>query len=353
METLIVQNVLRRCRVSDIPKLLNEWNCSEVQIDKSQTKGEIIRDIIELYSDDLTATKAGDLQLIYATKFPEKRKWSCFHLSGGQDSEHKLDPWKLMKDLKKQLPLHFGRLKSETYVSGRIVDGALWMWAYVKQSDKFQSSSTIMFVYYPRTPYIFINHFRAKLQEPFMECLVYTFGYSKLTNMQLTGTHLESLLQLALNKDSQGSFSRFRLKKVQAAPLSTKMPLKRKEPDYEPNPSIICENSRNKRRKLEILDNTFGTEAQPVLEEVEYKLEVRFRGSEHVPAMVNRAQPFRCKFKFEGPAVLDGIKNLGKSGLATVPLPSILTSVSSKARNHFVLQDSSLADKSATRLSQQ
>lgn len=83
------------------------------------------------------------------------------------------------------------------------------------------------------------------------------------------------------------------------------------------------------------------------------QLEVRFRGSEHVPAMVNRAQPFRCKFKFEGPAVLDGIKNLGKSGLATVPLPSILTSVSSKARNHFVLQDSSLADKSATRLSQQ
>ena len=55
--------------------------------------------------------------------------------------------------------------------------------------------------------------------------------------------------------------------------------------------------------------------------------------------MALHKDPFHCRVKFEGPSVLEGIKELGKAGLTSLPLPHHLGNVHSLAKNHFVLAD--------------
>ncbi|KAJ8321758.1 hypothetical protein KUTeg_000229, partial [Tegillarca granosa] len=97
------------------------------------------------------------------------------------------------------------------------------------------------------------------------------FGYDSLIKMQLTGRHVDSLLQLALNKLSQGAFSKFRVGQVQNIPLVTKSTRKRKKPEYEEISSICCEDETSKRQRHEKLEDTFGPMEQPFLEKIEYK----------------------------------------------------------------------------------
>lgn len=46
---------------------------------------------------------------------------------------------------------------------------------------------------------------------------------------------------------------------------------------------------------------------------------------------------FKCTVKFEGPSVIEGIKNLGTAGIADLPLPHYLANIQSSSRNHFTL----------------
>ena len=46
--------------------------------------------------------------------------------------------------------------------------------------------------------------------------------------------------------------------------------------DIEEHERVSCENLGEKRRRLEMLDSSFGTTIQPTLEKVEYKVRFRF-----------------------------------------------------------------------------
>ena len=52
-----------------------------------------------------------------------------------------------------------------------------------------------------------------------------------------------------------------------------------------------------------------------------------------VPSM--KGQTFHCKVKFEGASVLEGIRNLGVTGLAKIPMPDHLVVAPLKGRNSF------------------
>ena len=53
-------------------------------------------------------------------------------------------------------------------------------------------------------------------------------------------------------------------------------------PDIEEHERVSCENLREKRRRLEMLDSSFGTTIQPTLEKIEYKVRVRFSNENEI-----------------------------------------------------------------------
>ena len=65
---------------------------------------------------------------------------------------------------------------------------------------------------------------------------------------------------------------------------------------------------------------------------------MKYRGT-NAPIEMPQDKPFKCSVKFEGASVLEGIRNLCNTGLATLPLPSHLGSVQCLAKNQFVIHD--------------
>ena len=69
-------------------------------------------------------------------------------------------------------------------------------------------------------------------------------------------------------------------------------------------------------------------------------METKFRGIEYAPPLKNQA--ISCSVKFEGPSVIEGIKQLSKQGLADLPLPPHLANLHSLSGNQFLLTDKKL-----------
>ena len=69
-----------------------------------------------------------------------------------------------------------------------------------------------------------------------------------------------------------------------------------------------------------------------------FKMQTKLRsGDQHLPWQLNR--PISCNVRFEGPSVIEGIKNLGTQGFVDVPLPSYLTNLHSQSKNSFFLTE--------------
>ena len=66
---------------------------------------------------------------------------------------------------------------------------------------------------------------------------------------------------------------------------------------------------------------------------------MKFKGTSGVPDPMDSNQPFRCRVKFEGPSVLDGIRNMAECGLVTLPYPKYLRNILTSGKNYFKLAD--------------
>ena len=68
-----------------------------------------------------------------------------------------------------------------------------------------------------------------------------------------------------------------------------------------------------------------------------FKMQTKLRsGDQHLPQL-NR--PISCNVRFEGPSVIEGIKNLGAQSFVDVPLPSYLVNLHSQSKNSFFLTE--------------
>ncbi|XP_064640560.1 centromere protein N-like [Lineus longissimus] len=196
-------------------------------------------------------------------------------------------------------------------------------------------------VYYPHTDYVLLTAIKQAHRRAILQALQVAIGCSEVTEMKLSGKSVTSLLQLALNKDSQGSFSKFRLNQVDANPLSVRQRQKRKVPDEDDDAliHITDENIVQKRRRIDILLDVFGPNEQPQLEKVEFRLDTKFRGLKHAPGMRERTDPFRCRVKFEGVSVLKGIREMADRGILDSKMPAHLRNLHSMGKNQITLAE--------------
>ena len=70
-------------------------------------------------------------------------------------------------------------------------------------------------------------------------------------------------------------------------------------------------------------------------------MQTRLRSKQHFPQLNG---PISCNVTFEGPSVLEGIKNLGVQSFVDVPLPPYLTNLHSLSKNSILLTEKKTDD---------
>lgn len=347
MQSLIIKNVVSRTKVVDLKSVLERWGWLEQeveQVDIKLTKREIANNLIDICSqkDGISKDVYGELDLICTQEYSTRKQWSVYLMEKNDEhfisSRNLSNPQNLRRKLRNEITLFFDR---ENSVSVRMLNGVLWIRVFIQSgpANTYRTSDTVYIIYYPRTQYILISKFKKSVQEYLFQSLQNVMGCDKLTALLLTGSHYESLIQLALEKKSQGGFSKFRHQQVQNLPLLQRKPQKRKAPLFERDPNVTCEDENFKRQRYDDLEECFGPNEQPKLQKLEFKVAVKFRGTTPLPEAEDPNRPFHCRVKFEGSSVIDGIRNLAECGLVDLPLPKYLATVHTLGKNHIKLAD--------------
>ncbi|XP_022107534.1 centromere protein N-like [Acanthaster planci] len=345
-----LRKVLGRFRRDEFVRNLKDWSfissdsLREVETVVAQSKSSrkaLVERVVQLTKvKKLTTHAVAQLDLIYQQNHPNNKKWSVFQLSKQQEYREKhvvTSPDAFQEQLGKQLSFYF---KNDLCL--RTKGDAWWVRLGIQegsQSQRLSPSNVVYMVHHPHSQYIILSSIRVSHKDFVMQALLNSLHCSEIREIQLTGRDLDSLASLALHSNSQGWFSQFRLGQVDHNPLSKAPSRKRKASTDVSDSDIVFENQADKEQREQQILHAFGSNEQPKLQKIEYRLETRFRGSEFAPAMALRKEPFHCKVKFEGSSVLEGIKELGKVGLTSLPLPHHLGNVHSLAKNHFVLAD--------------
>ncbi|KAK7115152.1 centromere protein N-like isoform X1 [Littorina saxatilis] len=349
VEKSVIRSVLSKSLSRDIETLVRKWGCfSESDIQKLNfraTKSAIASQIFELCKELGLKQEIGDLDLLCTQLHSSSKKWTVLKLKGGQ-LKTDLDPQDLRDRLVAVLETD---CLGDVHLNVKSYGGAIWIRVYVQGAAPFKTTDVVYVLSYPHTPILIACRMKVKMQEIVYSALVEVFESEEVTELQLTGHHLPSLADLALQQTSQGPFWKYRNIEEAVNPLirskvSTKS-VTSEDKERETDERLMDENREEKQSRQERLDSTFGTHAQPTLEKLEYKLDLRFRGTTFAPGMKGQPDLFHCRVKFEGPSVLEGTKNLGRTGFASLPLPRHLAKVHSLAKNHFTVAEMDSARK--------
>ncbi|XP_076449293.1 centromere protein N-A-like [Babylonia areolata] len=356
MEEAIIKSVVSKCRSGDLETLIRKWGWFSdedlLQIDFRAPKRTTASTIFGLCQELHLKEEIGDLDLLCTQINSSSRKWTVLKMKGSQMRKD-LEPQELKERLATVLE---GECLGQVHLNVRSFGGATWLRLYVEGASQFRATDVVYVLFYPHTPFLITCRMKVKIQVILYSALQEVFETEEISELQLTGQHLPSLADLALQQSAQGSFRKYRDLAEAENPL-VRSKFKRKEPveedDRPRDPRLRDENKYEKQRRQDRLDSTFGTHTPPQLEKVDYKMDVRFRGTTFAPGMKSRPDMFRCRVKFEGPSILEGFKNLGKTGLAALPFPRHLARVQSLAKNQFSIAEMDSAKKSSESQSSQ
>ncbi|XP_030831301.1 centromere protein N [Strongylocentrotus purpuratus] len=304
----------------------------------------------ECVKQKISNKQISELDLLCSIRHPEKKKWCVYELKGLSEDHSKkaFDPQVYFDKFTKHISVYF---KHDLCMDKR--GEAIWLRIGIYDSGKdsayFFSSNTIYVVYYPHSRHLIVSVRKKGLMQFVMQALILSLGCTSCKETKLTGYHLDSLADLTLNPASQGWFSKFRHNQVDTNPLVKTQTRKRRGDSLDlEDKSLISENVEDEEKCQKDLDSSFGTNKQPKLERIVYEMENKFRGTRAAPRMATRQEPFRCVVKFEGPNVLEGLRQLHPSGISSTALPYLFEQVLSTGKNHFRIYDKSSRDRTGS-----
>ncbi|PFX22237.1 centromere protein N-like [Stylophora pistillata] len=335
--------------IKDLCKLFKKFNKEELLeglikhgflkegvLDTEGTKESFVNRILKkCFDKNVTAEHVALMDLIYHQSHPNCKKWTVYKLVGFDPKKmlNTSEPWKFRSQLKSCLGLYF---KVEIYV--HLWRNGLWTRIqFCNRSSTSLLSNNVFIIYYPNSEYVFMSTIKAAHKQYIVQTLSTLLHSQTLEEVKLSGRDVPSLKELVLNKSSQGVLSKYRLNQVDGNPLSRK---RKREKDRKlevlQSQEITSENWAEEQKRQQLIDGAFGTNLQPKLERIEFKMQTRLRSRQQFPQLIS---PISCNVRFEGSSVLEGIKNLGSQSFVDIPLPSYLTNLHSLSRNSLLLKE--------------
>lgn len=277
-----------------------------------------------------------DLQTVQ--KYSHKKLWSMLKLSR-KEKTNSLEGGIAVfeRRLADQIFLHFDKAT----VCALDHHKALWVRIAVPTGRQMATPTNKVrptyFMHPPNTDYLLVANLKVSQTKQLTQTMMTVLNAYSIEQLHLKGRHIASLLQLVLNKDTDGAYSKYYAKKSSRTTRGGGKRSRSDSVDTEFDCHILQENAASQRQRKRHLEDNFGPGKQPLLEKVEFKLETQFKGSRHAAAM-DTSELFHCRVKFEGTSVIEGIRNLARAGLAPLPMKGHMANLHTVARNTFVLR---------------
>ncbi|KAG0326172.1 hypothetical protein BGZ99_009969 [Dissophora globulifera] len=297
------------------------------------------------WSRGLNARQIAELDLTYYSEQPSLKNWRAMKLIFGEEGAQdrtKIDPQKIRKTLS-----HF--LSPFIKHHAQVLQKQNMVWIRISVHDGLAphvlptSMNVVYFIWFKDSEYLLGSQMKVEWRDFILEALLRLFKAVEMEDWPLTGKSPTSLSELLLNKDSQGSHSRYRLHQLDDNPLSSG-PKKRKIEDlhqkYTKGMRDIHAEDLNKIATRErFVATEFGPNSQPSLQKVELQLNLPYttESKEFSLGRITR-QPFPIKIVLEGSNVIEGIRSLIPLGVAQNPMPRFLTELHSMATNSITVE---------------
>uniref|UniRef100_UPI00358F728C centromere protein N isoform X3 n=1 Tax=Myxine glutinosa TaxID=7769 RepID=UPI00358F728C len=314
---MILRQLIIRCKIGQSMKLLESWGYfshNELQrLKQCRSKMALVSAVRPIAEEnDIALQQVMELELLYVQLFSKQKNWRAFKLTDPENLRAEpIDQERLRADLQIKLSLFFKSISIQEW----------------SRKAKLQRC-TVQAVFYPLSAHIFLTFAKPSIQDHLLQVLHLALKYRRIEVVSLSGHCLESLSDIVSNKANM-----YGLQNPILAITS------KHNTEAERDPWIIDENKKDKERAMALTCQSFGTQPQPVLEELAFTMATRFRGLITVPEMKESTDIFAMKVLFQNKNVLEAINRLAPLGLGHPPLPYILRSVPHNGRNHFHVSD--------------
>ncbi|KAK3549113.1 hypothetical protein QTP70_032574 [Hemibagrus guttatus] len=323
----ILQRILRRLSSKKIQTTLRAWGCLSPEqledLDYTQPKWLLLENLISKCEESRLRLKdVTKLEMVYHIENPNQGKWHAFKLTEPEDEAVSVD----FTQFKEMFVAHLEEVVQ--HVSVRMKkqeDGAVWI--RMAWGDNFTRPNHLKptyAVHYLQTPYVFVLNLSAK-HKPFLyQALVLSSRYTSINEAHLSCRSLTAMRDLLMKQYQQVFPNQERTLRERNAPPS--------------NPNIEKEHAESAWRTHQMACEAFGDGAVPKLETAVYKLETRYRGSSN-NTLSDRDELFRGVVKFSSSNLLESLRHCVSTGMAEAPVTPLLSSITQKGRNYFVITE--------------
>ncbi|XP_028812616.1 centromere protein N [Denticeps clupeoides] len=324
----VLQRVVRKVPATRLREVLRTWGRVPARqldlLDFSTSKFVLFEDVRSLCEENrLTLKHVCELEMIYFIGNPAQGVWRACHLTEPDDDVMTVE----LRQFKEQFKARLTELISNVSVKIKKHDDEA-VWIRIAWGDHFHRPNQLKptyVVHHLQTPYVFVYNLSTKHKPLLYQALVLATRHGSMKDSHLSGKSLTSIRDFLMRSYQQ------------AFPTKYARPLQEKN-TAPTNPNIEKEHAEQEEKRLQLACEAFGEGNVPRLETATYKLETRYRGSGN-ETLNNREEPFRALIKFSSANLLVSLNHCVSAGMAETPVTPLLSSITQKGKNYFVITD--------------
>ncbi|NP_001134491.1 centromere protein N [Salmo salar] len=324
----ILQRLIRRIPYQMLQTVLGKWAHLSREdlhsLDFTQPKWVLTEHLLALCEEKgLTVKHITELEMIYIIENPNQGMWHGFQLLDAEEDAPSIE----LTQFKEQFKANLTELISHVSIKiKKHTDEAIWI--RVAWGDNFTKPNHLKptyVVHHLQTPYVFVTGVTSKHKPLLNQALVLATRYGSMKDAHLSGRNLIAIRDLLMRQYQQ------------VFPTKHPKPLQEKNP-VPRNPNIEKEQAENTENRLQMACEAFGDGTLPQLQKAVYKLETKFRDNSN-KTLTGRGEPFRGVVEFASTNLLESLRHCVSSGMASTPVTPLLSSITQKGRNYFVITD--------------
>ncbi|CAL8243439.1 unnamed protein product [Lota lota] len=324
----LLQRIIRTMPTQMLKTTLSKWARLNIEqqesLDFTQPKFLLTDQLLALCGESGLGVKhITELEMIYIIDNPNQRLWHAYQLLEAGDDAHSVE----VTNFKEQFKVHLTELIRHVSIKiKKHTDEAVWIRiAWGDRSSRPNHLKPTYVVHHLQTPYVFVTNLTSKTMPLLSQALVMATRYSSMKDANLSGRNLSAVRDLLMKQFQQ------------VFPSKHLQPLGKKN-QINSNPQIEREQDEQSETRLQIACEAFGGGTLPELQKAIYTLETKLKDNTN-KIMTEREQPFRCVVTFKSTNILESLRHSAMTGIASTPVTPMLSSISQKGRNHFLITD--------------
>ncbi|XP_076014922.1 centromere protein N [Genypterus blacodes] len=324
----LLRRLIRRSPAQQLRAALEKWSrltaAQRREVEGAESKQELTERLMMIQEEQVWSLKqVTELEMIYVIDNPNQGMWQVLQLTEPSDDVPTVE----LTQFKENFRSHLSELIRHVSVKmKKASDEAVWI--RIAWGDGFSRPNHLRPTYvlhYLQTPYVFVSSLTSKQRPLLSQALALATRYGAVKDANLSGRKLTALRDLLMKRYQQTFPS------VVPGPVTEKN-------QTLLHPQVERDQAEAAVERQQKACEAFGEGTLPQLQTAVYKLETKFRDHSN-KKMSESDGPFRCVVKFASTNLLESLRDCASSGFASTPVAPLLSSITLKGRNHFVITD--------------